>query len=175
MAGPPRAAAAAQYTQGLELDVSTVGFTSIQFGFDWYSTNQGIRDLQVQYNTNINNPNSWTNIGGTSATGTYIAVPNDWYSSAHPEISVDLSSISGANNDPNFGVRLVSAFDSTGNVPGDYAGATLASGLTTIYNNNSGNWRFDNLTISGTAAAPEPTTLGLLAVGAILLTTRRRK
>lgn len=167
------AAGAAEYSQGIELDVSTVGYTGIQFGFDWYSTNQGIRDLQVQYNTNINNPGGWTNIGGTSPTGTYIAVPNDWYSAAHPEISIDLSSIAGASNDPNFGVRLVSAFDSTGNVPNDYAGATLTGGLTTIYNNNSGNWRFDNLTISGTA--PEPASLSLLAIGGILLVARRRR
>ena len=43
----------------------------------------------------------------------------------------------------------MSAFDSTGNVPHDYASATLGSnGLTVPYDNSSGNWRFGNLTFS---------------------------
>ena len=47
-AGPQ---AAPEYSQGVELDTSTVGYSNIVFSFDWYSTTQGIRDLQVQYNT----------------------------------------------------------------------------------------------------------------------------
>jgi hypothetical protein len=169
-------AGAPQYSQGIELDASTVGFQNIQFSFDWFSTNQGIRDLQFQYNLNVSNANGWTNFGGTSPTGTYIAVPNDFYSTNSPNIAVDLSSISGANNDANFGVRLVSAFDSTGHVANDYAGATLAAGLTTIYNNSSGNWRLDNLTFSGTAVvAPEPGSMALLGIGAAGLLARRRR
>jgi hypothetical protein len=124
-------AGAAQYTQGIELDTSTVGFTGIRFSFDWYSTTQGIRDLQFQYNTNVNNAAGWTNFGGTSPMGTYVAMPNDYYDApGSPTITIDLSSVSGADNDPNFGVRLVSAYDSTGHVTGiagpDYASATLS-------------------------------------------------
>ena len=55
------AAGAAEYTQGIELDTSTVGHSNIVFSFDWYATSQSIRDLQVQYNTNTTNPNGWTN------------------------------------------------------------------------------------------------------------------
>jgi hypothetical protein len=172
------AAGAAQYTQGVELDASTVGFGNISFSFDWYSTTQGIRDLQFQYNTNINNTAGWTNFGGTSPTGTYIATSNDYYNApGSPTIAVNLSSILGANNDPNFGVRLVSAFDSTGNVPNDYASAALNAGLTQIYNNNSGNWRFDNFTFSGTAV-PEPSSMllgGAAAAGLALVRRRRPK
>jgi hypothetical protein len=146
------AAGAAQYTQGIEADASTVGFSNVTFSFDWYSTTQGIRDLQFQYNLNVTNASGWTNYGGTSPTGTYIATPNDYYNASSPPgtITVDMSGIAGANNDANFGVRLVSAYDSTGNVPNDYASATLSSGLTVIYNNNSGNWRFGNLTFAAT-------------------------
>jgi hypothetical protein len=162
------AAGAPQYSQGLELDASTVGFANIKFAFDWFSTNQGIRDLQFQYNTNTGNAGGWTNFGGTTATGTYLAMPGDWYNTSPPMISLDLSSIAGVSNDPNFGVRLVSAFDSTGNVPNDYAGATLSGGLTTIYNNNSGNWRFGVLTVSG-VAVPEPSTLALTGVGSLMI------
>jgi hypothetical protein len=163
------AAGAAQYTQGVEFDVSTAGFTGITLGFDWYSTTQGIRDLQVQYNLNKGNSAGWTNIGGTSPTGTYIATSNDWYSATSPStpmIVVSFASIVGANNDPNFGVRLVSAYDSTGNVANDYASAQLSSGQTVIYNNSSGNWRFDNISLSGTAqTAPEPATSVLFGIG----------
>ncbi len=171
------AAGATQFTQGLELDTSTVGFSNIQFAFDWYSTTQGIRDLQFQYNTNINNAARWTNFGGTTSAHTFLAVSNDWYNAPGtntPMINVDLSSISAANNDANFGIRLVAAFDSTGNVPNDYASAGLSGGLTVIYNNNSGNWRFDNLTFSGTSAVPEPASLALLSLGAAALSMRRR-
>jgi hypothetical protein len=170
--------AAPQYSQGIELDTSTVGFQNIAFSFDWYSTTQGIRDLQFQYNTNVNNAAGWTNFGGTSPTGTFIATSNDYYNaSASPTITVNLSSILGANNDANFGVRLVSAYDSTGNING-YASAALTGGHTVAYNNTSGNWRFDNLTFAGTIApVPEPQDFALMlaALPLIVFAARRRK
>ena len=64
--------AAPEYSQGIELDTSTVGYSNIVFSFDWYSTTQGIRDLQVQYNTNGNDGtgSGWVNYSGpSSATG----------------------------------------------------------------------------------------------------------
>ncbi len=173
------AAGAPQYSQGAEFDASTVGYQNIQFSFDWYSTAQGIRDLQFQYNTNISNSAGWTNFGGTSPTGTYIAGAKDYYNPSTPPgtISVNLSSISGASNDPNFGVRLVAAFDSTGNLGNEFAGATLSGGVTTAYNGTSGNWRFDNMTFSGTPV-PEPSAMTLLLalgmVGLVVLAWRRR-
>ncbi len=171
--------AAPQFSQGIELDASTVGYQGITFSFDWYSTTQGIRDLQFQYNTNVNNANGWTNFGGTSPTGTYIATSNDWYNApGSPSIAVNLSSISGANNDANFGVRLVSAYDSTGNING-YASAALTNGATVAYNNSSGNWRFDNLAFSAAAVAavPEPSEwlLMLSGFGVVGFIAKRRK
>jgi hypothetical protein len=177
------AAGAPQYSQGIELDASTAGYQNIQFSFDWYCTAQGIRDLQFQYNTNTGNAAGWTNFGGTSPTGTYLAsgIPGgDFYNPGTPPgtISLDLSSIAGANNDPNFGVRLVAAFDSTGNVVNDFASNALdAMGHTVLYNNSSGNWRFDNMTFSGTVAVPEPSTIVLAALGllsALVCVQRRR-
>ena len=155
------AAGAPQYSQGIELDASTVGYSNIQFSFDWYSTTQGIRDLQFQYNANVNNAGGWTNFGGTSPTGTYIATANDWYNAGAggtPSISISLSGITAVNNDANFGIRLVAAFDSTGHVPDDFASASLTGGQTVIYNNSSGNWRFDNLTFTATQNSNTVTT-----------------
>ncbi len=55
-----------------------------------------------------------------------------------------------------------------------YSGATgydtiytgFAGGVTSVYNNDSGNWRFDNVTISdGVYATPEPASIVLAAFG----------
>ncbi len=158
---------APEYSQGIELDSSTAGYSNIVFSFDWYSTTQGIRDLQVQYNADTTNPNGWTNYSGpSSSTGDFVATSNDYNNSllspVNPTIHIDFSNIAAANNDPHFGVRLVSAFDSTGTLGNVYASAASPPGDIIPYNNNSGNWRFGNLifstgvTTSTTVAANPP-------------------
>ncbi len=155
---------APEYTQGVELDTSTVGYSNVQFSFDWYSTTQGVRDLQFQYNLNTSNSAGWTSIGSTLGTpagailnqssGTaqnyvFVATPNDFYGGAEPRtITVNLGLVPGTSNDPNLGVRLVSAFDDT-NKYQDYVSASLNAGQTQLYNNSSGNWRLGNLTFLG--------------------------
>lgn len=52
--------AAPQYSQGAEFDVSTVGYSNIALEFDWYTTAQAVRDLQVQYTTD---GSTWINVG----------------------------------------------------------------------------------------------------------------
>ena len=140
---------APQYSQGIQLSASTVGFSNIVFSFDWYSTTSAIRDLQVQYTTD---GATWINFQGPSATGTFIAASNDYFnaglSPVNPTISVDFSGITAANNNANFGVRLVSAFDSTGTLTNEYAIASSTPGSVSAYINGSGNWRFGNMTFS---------------------------
>ena len=165
---------APQYSQGAEFDTSTAGFQNITFQFDWYSTTHGITDLQVQYNTNTGNSAGWTNLGSP-----FIATANDYFGGATPTpIVVTLPA--GANNDSTFGVRLVSAYDPTYSGTGSptYTDASGATGITgdpapQVYNNNSGNWRFGNIIVSGTAV-PEPSILGLAGVGVLTLARRRR-
>jgi len=147
--------AALQYSQGVEFDADTTGYSKIAVTFDYFCTNQGVRDMQFQYTTN---GTTWNNFGST-----IISVPNDWYSANN--IVEDLSGLTAVNNNPNFGVRMVSAYDSTGNVGNNYASATLASnGMTQLYNDNSGNWRFGTVTIE---TVPEPSTIALLAISAV--------
>ena len=78
--------------------------------------------------------------------------------------TINLSGISGANNDPNFGIRLVSAYDPTytGTGAPTYTASTLTGGNPVQYNNKSGNWGFDNIQITGTQipAAPAITSNG---------------
>ena len=156
------ALAAPEYSQGIELDTSTVGYSNIVFSFDWYSTTQGIRDLQVQYNTG----SGWVNYQGPSPTGTFVATSDDYYnaglSPVNPTIYINLSGVAAANNNPDLGIRLVSAYDSTGTLGNEYASATSTPGDIVPYNNSSGNWRFGNLTFSAgitttTAVTASPT------------------
>ena len=80
---------------------------------------------QVQYNTNGNDGSGsgWVNYQG------FVATSNDFYNSqnspVNPTIYINLASIAAANNDPDPGIRLVSAYDSTGLIPGSngYASA----------------------------------------------------
>ncbi len=133
--------AAPQYSQGAEFDVSTAGFTNIVFQFDWFCTNQGVRNMQVQYNTNIANASGWTNIGPLQ-----VATPNAY----NNQITIDFRGNTSVENNANFGVRLVSAYDPTYTGPGvpTYTSASLSSSYPpapVVYNNNSGNWRFDDV------------------------------
>ncbi len=134
---------APQYTQGAEFDVNTVGYQNITVGFDWFATSNGIRTLQEQYSTD---GSTWTNIGGVLQ-----ATANDFYGGASHGATIDLSAIPGAANNPAFGIRLVSAYDPdyTGAGAPTYTSATLSAGTPVVYGNNSGNWRFTNVTISG--------------------------
>jgi hypothetical protein len=160
-------------TQGAEFDASTVGFDNISISFDIDTTSQAEANLQLEYTVN---GSTWLNAtlssagslgtletgtGPNTVNGSYVKLGSGWN-------NVITSSINdvNANNDANFGIRIVNA--STGadnlNVGG------------TAYNNSSGNWRYDNVIISGTAV-PEPSSLALggLAGLTALVSLRRFK
>ena len=153
-------------TQAAEFTASTVGFTGIQVSFDVEMTGQAEANLEVLFTTD---GISWNNAvissvatagatiknNTTSANtvmGSYISLLPSAFNNS---ITVDLSGITGANNDSNFGIRLVNAS----------MGIDDTNAAGTAYNNSSGNWRFDNVQISGVAAAPEPSTLALAGLG----------
>jgi hypothetical protein len=53
-------------TQGAEFDVDTTGYHYIVFQYDWYTTNQGVRDLQALYTTD---GSTWTPVGPIQVSG----------------------------------------------------------------------------------------------------------
>ena len=67
--------------------------------------------------------------------GTYIQLASGW----NNQVTVDLSGLSGVDNNASFAIRIVNA--STGTDCVDTTGA--------IYNNTSGSWTFDNVVIQG--------------------------
>jgi len=61
-------------------------------------------------------------------------------------LTFDVSNIAGANNDPNFGVRLTSAVNPT---LGTYAEAESSDASPIGWGGSKGNWRFDNIQFHG--------------------------
>jgi hypothetical protein len=163
-------------TQGAQFDVDTTGYNSIVASFDVSTTKQAPANLEVLYTTD---GSTWNNaallFAGTGATvkvnttsantvmGSYLQMQNSaggWYDA----ITADLSGIAGVNNDAAFAFEIVNA--STGVDDINQAG--------TAYNNSSGNWRLDNVTVTGIQASPEPSTFALVGCGLAALAGFRR-
>jgi hypothetical protein len=168
---------ASQFSQGVQFDVSTVGFTGISASWDQRHSNSSNKFLGVFYTLNgsswlqLTNPSLFTagTISGTvnpgldsvDPSGLFVGGSGDRF---HNQRSVNFSSIAGVDNNPNFAFRIVSAFNPTS---GAFAGTNGAFATT-------GSWRFDMVTVSGTAV-PEPSALGLLAVAGVVAGGFRRK
>jgi hypothetical protein len=148
-------------TQGIQINADTTGFTNISVAFDWYLTKRGEANMQLEYTTN---GSTWINIPITipaaqsgsslqfvdntadtdpnSVQGYYV---NSIANSGGQEWFTNLTAIitdPNAGNNPNFGIQIVNAS----------TGASCVDGTGGILNNSSGNWRFDNISISGTTS-----------------------
>lgn len=142
-------------TQGARFSASTAGYYQIKATFDVYATTDAEAYLQVQYTTE---GTIWHNATVTSAgtpgyiannlstnnslvVGSYLVLTNSGPAGWNNGVTVDLTGVSGVDNNPNFAIRIVNA-------------ATGTNCLTTTgapYNNTSGDWTFDNVVIQGTA------------------------
>jgi len=139
-------------TQGARFAASTAGFYKIKVSFDVNATADAEANLMVQYttegaiwhNADITSAGTLGIIATNSATnstimGTYVILTNNGATGWNNQISVDLSGISGVDNNPNFALRIVNA--STGSNCVDTTGA--------LFQSATGDWTFDNVVISG--------------------------
>ena len=144
-------------TQGAEFDVPTTVYTNILVAFDIYFTSQAPAKMCVQYTTD---GSTWLPVPNLAYAGNSTYVTNNpgdgsgsvntvtnlyfWQtggSAFYDNVIVDLTGVSAVNMNPKFGIRIVNAA----------TGADCINALTppSLYNNLSGNVRFDNVIISG--------------------------
>ncbi|MEN9303459.1 MAG: hypothetical protein RL264_1888 [Bacteroidota bacterium] len=151
-------------SSGVEFKSSTVGYENIQFTWDQRSSNASTRTVRVQYTTD---GTTWINFTLTSSNfisgcSNRSALDNGKIDVGNPITSnagdawsrrtVDFSSITAANDNPNFGVRLLAShYDATNQFRQAQAFGS------TVNTSTPGTWRFDNVAFRGTAIIVNPT------------------
>lgn len=146
-------------TAGAQFSTSTVGYQNLKFIFDLRLSNTASRWIQIQYTLN---GSLWTNFASPIRVGGLgdDNAGDQWLN----QIVTNFTSITGANNNPNFGVRVVSSFSSnaftmynTGSmyaVNQAYESARNPSvGVNSDYA-STGTMRFDMVTFEGALLAP---------------------
>lgn len=142
-------------SRGAQFLFSTVGFEDLVFTYDVRHSDTAPATEVVQYTLD---GSSFIDIAAFTATA-----GNVWNKAR----SIDFSSISGADNNANFGVRVVAGFGSNGDYAATAAGASYGS---------SGTWRIDQVSLAGTALpVPEPETYALLLAGLAVVGLARRR
>jgi hypothetical protein len=159
-------------SQGAQFLTSTVGYSNLSVQFDLETTAQGEGNLAVEYTTN--GGSTWSlapslnangDAGITVATNTTSAITVQgeyfnvtggdlWYN----RLTADFNGVAGVANNPGFGIRLVNAS----------TGADCVNSTGQPLGNTSGNWRFDEMDIDGTALPfPLVTTQPISQVGTV--------
>jgi hypothetical protein len=144
-------------SSGVQFMVSTVGYSNIQFSFDNRLSNASVRTRRIQYT--VNGGASWINLDLIEGTGGNYTkgctnqggIDNGKIDSSDPvgnnsgdrwtKATINFSAITSANENPNFGVRIVAAHYST---TGQFRQAQAAGSTAT-----AGTWRFDNVAVYG--------------------------
>jgi hypothetical protein len=132
-AGYP-SAISAEKTAGVRFDVDTTGYQNLSVS--WYERHSATASRYLRFQYTLDGF-SFTDLAG-------IAVYAD---SVFTNKSVNLSSIAGAADNPNFGWRLVTEFESAAVAGG--TNAYVATGAGSSYG-GAGSIRFDLVTLSGT-------------------------
>jgi len=134
---------------------------------DLFATDGSPRHAQFQYTLD---GTSFTSFGGILD---FNATSDAWANG----LNFNLSSIVGANNNPNLGFKIVSAFspvqftNANGVQPANSAFQRTSAELQ-VYNGTAGNYRFDMVTFSGNVI-PAPGA-AVVVLGGLWIARRRR-
>jgi predicted extracellular nuclease len=118
-------------TAGIQLTVSTSGFSNINLSFNQRNSGTAANTLVVQYSTDGSN---------FSTAAAFTSTNTNFYTR-----TIDFSGVPSVNNASTINLRFVTAFLTGTNA---YTGTTPGGN----YNAGSGTIRFDNITISGDGA-----------------------
>ena len=165
-------------TAGGQFMTSTQGYKDITVSFAHYGGNTASRWAQLDYTTDGGTnwtTGFWNNSGGLTPNETWLT------------FLVDLSSLAPVNDNPSFGFRIVSIFsplefDQNASLDPFAANAAyMRTNPGAVYSPDSGTgtggsanytpggqWRFDDVTISG-VAVPEPSAIALTGIVALAL------
>lgn len=144
--------------RGIEVKVDASGFEDVVFSYDLRHSNTSSRYELAQYSLDGVNFIDYAVFDG--------GLGDTWFNAR----TIDLSSIAGADHNANLAFRVVATF-----APG--TSGYLASDASKTFA-GSGTWRFDMVSVAGTAApVPEPTSAaaGLAGLAAIGFLARRRR
>ncbi len=142
---------------GAQFNASTVGYQNINFTWDQRWSNTAPNTVRLQYTLN---GTTWTNftMNGTNSSGCAGSFNNGRFQTnnngdQYRRITVNLSSITGANNNANFGIRLLAAhYQATGQF--------RSADDSNVVAGTTGTWRFDNVNFSGTLIpGPNPSVM----------------
>jgi len=142
---------------GVQFKAGTTGYTNIIFTWDQRFSNTSPNTVRLQYTIDGSTWNNFTMtvsnttycLGSINTNGCYETNTGDSYR----RIRVNLTSITAANNNANFGVRLLASYYQS---TGQYRQSTTPASVATT----SGTWRFDNVSFLGT-----PTSTGAVISG----------
>lgn len=143
------AQSAGNKARGTQYLVSTLGFENITISYDLRHSNTSSRYEQVQYTLDGSVWNDMVQFDGNAG--------DTWFNGR----SVDFSGIAGVADNAFFGVRIVAAFAPGGN-------SYLASDPTKSYG-AAGTWRFDTVTVSGSALTAVPLPGSVWLFGSVVL------
>ncbi|MBS1705346.1 MAG: PEP-CTERM sorting domain-containing protein [Armatimonadetes bacterium] len=139
-------------TRGVMFTMPSTGYKNLKISFDQRNSNTAPNTLALQYTLN---GSTW--IEATS----YVTTVGATFSNNKV---FDFSTVTGANNNANFAVRFLGAYDVTA---GKYVGTAGTYG-------SAGTVRLDMVTINA-EAVPEPATLAAIGFGVAALVRRRKK